>query len=140
MPGGGGGSVMSLIVGVCVSRARTDAREYATSRRWCVWRSEAACAWDKFNTYDILNAGRPLLVRAPVEDTIIAAVERQICGRLRDIARELGLAQPRVLWVFCDEHLQFMQLETSISTLELVFNDNLVKQQIPIQPQYNEFR
>jgi hypothetical protein len=47
-----------------------------------------------------VNAGRPRTARTPAnDDATIAAVERELWRRYRDIARKLGLFQPRVLEV-----------------------------------------
>jgi hypothetical protein len=54
----------------------------------------------------LVNAGRPWTVRTPAnEDAIIAAVEREPWESSRDIARELGLPQPRVLEVLHDDQM-----------------------------------
>jgi hypothetical protein len=54
----------------------------------------------------LVNAGRPRTVRTPAnEDAKIAAVEREPWRSSRDIARELGLSQPRVLEVLHDNQL-----------------------------------
>jgi hypothetical protein len=57
-------------------------------------------------TTALVNAGRPRTVRTPAnEDDIISAVEREPWRSSRDIARELGLSQPRVLEVLHGDQL-----------------------------------
>jgi len=51
----------------------------------------------------VVNAGRPRTLQTPIcEDAIIADVERKPCNP-HDIARELGLFQPRVVEVRIDD-------------------------------------
>jgi hypothetical protein len=51
----------------------------------------------------LVNAGRPRTVRTPAnEDATIAALEREPWRSSRDIAREFGLSQPKVLEVLHD--------------------------------------
>jgi hypothetical protein len=53
------------------------------------------------------NVGGPLTVRTPCsEDTITAAVERELRKSSGDIARELGLYKPKVLDILHDNQLR----------------------------------
>jgi hypothetical protein len=99
---------MLLILGACNSnsRAGTAAREYALHypgrchpdanvfRRLAQRLRETGSV----TPTALVNAGRPRTVQTPAnEDVIIAAVEREAWRSSRDIVREFGLSQPRVL-------------------------------------------
>jgi hypothetical protein len=54
----------------------------------------------------LVSVGLPRTARTPAnEDAIITAVERELWRSSGDIARELGLSQPRVLEVLHDDQL-----------------------------------
>jgi hypothetical protein len=105
---------MLLTLGACNSRAGTAAREYALrypGRRHPdanVFRRLEQCLREtgSVTSTALVNVGRPRTVRPPAnEDAITAAVEREPWRSSRDIARELGLSQPRVLEVLHDDQL-----------------------------------
>jgi hypothetical protein len=104
---------MLLTLGACNSRAGTAAREYALrypGRRHPdanVFRLEQRLReTGSVTPTALVNAGRPGTVRTPAnEDAIIAAVEREPWRSSRDIERELGLSQPKVLEVLLDDQL-----------------------------------
>jgi hypothetical protein len=94
------------------SRAGTAAREYAL--RYPGRRHPDANVFRRLEqrfretgsvtTTALVNSDRPRTVRTPAnEDAIIAAVEREPWRSSRDIARELGLSQRRVLEVLHDD-------------------------------------
>jgi hypothetical protein len=105
---------MLLTLGDCNSRAGTDSWEYAL--RYPCRRHPDANMFRRLEQRlrdtgsvtptALMNAGRPRTVRTPAnEDAIIAAVEREPWRSSRDIARELGLSQPRILEVLHDDQL-----------------------------------
>jgi hypothetical protein len=105
---------MLLTLGACNSRAGTAAREYAL--RYPGRRRLDANAFRRLEqrlreTGSVtptvfVNASRPQTLQTPAnEDAIIAAVEREGWRSSSDIARELGLSQPRVLEVLHDDEL-----------------------------------
>jgi hypothetical protein len=105
---------MLLTLGACNSRAGTAAREYAL--RYPGQRHPDANVFRRLEQRlrvtgsvtptALVNAGRPRTVRTPAnEDVIIAAVEGEPWRSSLDIARELGLSQPRVLEVLHGDQL-----------------------------------
>jgi hypothetical protein len=105
---------MLLSLGACNSRAGTAARKYALrypGRRHPdanVFRRLEQCLRETGSVTPtaLVNAGRPRTVRTPAnEDAILAAVEREPWRSSRDIVRELGLSQPRVLEILHDDQL-----------------------------------
>jgi hypothetical protein len=105
---------MLLTLGACYSRAGTAAREYAL--RYPGRRHPDANVFRRLEQglretgsvtpTALVNAGRPRTVQTPAnEDDIITVVEREPWRSSRDIARELGLSQQRVLEVLHDDQL-----------------------------------
>jgi hypothetical protein len=106
---------MLLTLGACNSRDDTTAWEYALrypDRRHPdanVFRrlEQRLCETGSVIPHTALaNSGLPRTVRTPAnEDAIIAALEREPWRSSRDIARELGLSQLRVLEVLHADQL-----------------------------------
>jgi hypothetical protein len=106
---------MLLTLGACNSRAGTAARQYAL--RYPGRRHPDANVFRRLEQRlretgsltptALVNAGRPPTVRTPAnEDDTTAAVEREPWRSSRDIARELGLSQPRVFEVLHDDQVR----------------------------------
>jgi hypothetical protein len=106
---------MLLTLGACNSRAGTATREYAL--RYAGRRHPDANVFRRLEQRlretgsvtptALVSAGRPRTIRTPAnEDAITAAVGREPWRSSRDIARESGLSQQRVLEVLHDDQLQ----------------------------------
>jgi hypothetical protein len=105
---------MLLTLGDCNSRAGTAAREYAL--RYPGRRHPDGNVFRRLEQHfretgsvtptALVNAGRPRTVRTPAnKDAIISAVKREPWRCSREITRDLGLFQPRVLEVLNEDEL-----------------------------------
>ena len=75
---------------------------------WGVPIITAAAPWDmNYNNYETCKCSfaHGLYGHQPIEGAIIAVVGRERWKSPRDIAREMGLSQPRVLWLLLDAQL-----------------------------------